>query len=137
MNLTELGKEFLNRGERVSVEFGGHSFSGAVVAAGADYVVLDGAGQIGEIRLDTARWSVLAPGLKSELRPPSAESFVAMLHQHSQMETVLRFMLENADIVIGRVAVVGEDHIEVADVDGRKIYVPFFMILGTVRSTDH
>lgn len=135
MNLSELGKEFLNRGERVTVEFGGHLFTGAVAAAGDDYVVIDGTGQIGEVRMDKARWSVLEPGMKSELRPPSAESFVAMLRQHADMGTILRFMLENSDVVMGAVAVVGEDHIEVADVDGRKIYVPLTMILGTVRST--
>jgi hypothetical protein len=39
-------------------------------------------------------------------------------------------------MVIGRVSVVAEDHVEVDDVDNRRLIVPMTLILAVVRSSE-
>jgi hypothetical protein len=136
MNLADQGKEMANRGDRVSVEFSGHSFGGAVVAAGEDYVTIEGPGQTADIKLAEARWSVLpldTPGQGSTAGP---ETFLALLQQHSAAEQVVRLALPGGDMVIGTLKVVAGDHVDVADVDQRRLIVPMKMILAVVRSSE-
>jgi hypothetical protein len=137
LSLADQAKELVNRGERVSVEFGGHTFGGAVVTAGEDYVTIDGPGQTADIKLDVARWSVLHSDTPAETHPGGAESFRALLHQHSASDHVVRLALPGGDMVIGKIAVVAEDHVEVTDVDDRRLLVPTNLILAVVRSSDH
>lgn len=137
LTLADQAKELVNRGERVSVEFGGHSFGGAVVIAGEDYVTVEGPGQTADIKLGVARWSVLHTDQPAETHSGSAESFRALLHQHSASDHVVRLALPGGDMVIGRIAVVAEDHVEVIDVDDRRLLVPTSLILAVVRSSDH
>ena len=136
LRLADQAKEMVNRGDRVSVEFGGHSFSGAVAVAGEDYATIQGPGQAADIRLDEARWSVLISDEPSESRPGAAESFRAVLHEHSASGHVVRLALPGGDMVIGRVEVVAEDHVEMHDVDDRRLIVPTKLILAVVRSSD-
>ncbi|HXV71014.1 MAG TPA: hypothetical protein VEB69_06375 [Acidimicrobiia bacterium] len=136
LTLADRAKEFVNRGNRVSVEFSGHTFGGAVVAAGEDYVTIEGPGQTADIRLAAARWSIL-PGDRSEATGVAgAESFRALLHEHSASRHTVRLALPGGDMVIGALAVIAEDHVEVDDVDHRRLIVPYEMILGVVRSSD-
>lgn len=137
LTLADQAKELVNRGERVSVEFGGHSFGGAVVTAGEDYATIDGPGQTADIKLDAARWSVLHSDSPAETSPGGAESFRALLHEHSASDHVVRLALPGGDMVIGKIAVVAEDHVEVNDVDERRLLVPTNLILAVVRSSDH
>jgi hypothetical protein len=137
LSLGDQAKEMANRGERVSVEFGGHSFGGAVITAGEDYVTIDGPGQIADIKLDVARWSVLPSDQPAETSTGGAESFRALLHQHSASSQVVRLALPGGDMVLGHLAVVADDHVEVKDVDDRRLLVPMNLILAVVRSSDH
>lgn len=137
LTLADQAKEFVNRGDRVSVEFSGHSFGGAVTRAGEDYVTIDGPGQAADIKLDAARWSVMSSDQPAETTPGGAESFRAVLHEHSASEQVVRLALPGGDMVMGRIAVVAEDHVEVSDPDQRRLIVPMSLILGVVRSSDH
>lgn len=137
LTLSDQAKEFVNRGDRVSVEFSGHSFGGAVTKAGADYATVEGPDQAADIKLDSARWSVMTADQPAETVPVGAESFRAVLHEHSASEQVLRIALPGGDMVIGKVAVVAEDHVEVSDPDQRRLIVPMSMILAVVRSTEH
>jgi len=134
--LADQAKALVNRGDRVSVEFGGHSFSGAVATAGEDYATIEGPGQAADIRLDEARWSVLPSDQPAETRPGGAESFRAILHQHSASDHVVRLALPGGDMVIGKVEVVAEDHVAMHDVDDRRLIVPMKLILAVVRSSD-
>ena len=136
LSLEDMAKELVNRGDRVSVEFSGHSFSGAVTSAGSDYATVDGPGQVADIRLDSARWSVLISDTSGETNTAGPESFRALLHQHSSSENVVRLALPGGDMVIGRLAVVAEDHVEVDDVDNRRLIVPMPLILAVVRSSE-
>jgi hypothetical protein len=136
MTLADSGKELVNRGNRVSVEFGGHSFSGAVVAGGSDYVLVEGPGQAADIKLDEARWSILPSEASEERVPTSLESFKAVLHQHSAEARIVRLALPGGDMVIGTIVVVADDHVEMADVDGRQLIVPLKLVLALVRSSD-
>ncbi len=136
MTLGDQAKELVNRGDRVSVEFGGHSFSGLVAAAGSDYATVNGPGQVADIRLEEARWSILPSDITTESNVAGAESFKALLHEHSAGAKVVRFALPGGDMVIGKVTVVAEDHVEMADVDNRALIVPLKLIFAVVRSPD-
>lgn len=137
LGLSELMAEMVNRGDRVSVEFGGHSFSGAVVASGDDVARIEGPGQVADVRLDRARWSVLVAADPSDHTGQPVESFMALLRTFEADDSLVRLALGGGDMVIGRVKVVGEDHVEMADVDDRQIYVPLGMIFAAIRSIDY
>lgn len=137
LSLADRAKEFVNRGDRVSVEFGGHSFGGAVVRAGEDYATVEGPGQTADIKLSAARWSVLPSERPPEQHTGDAGSFRALLHEHAAAAHVIRLALPGGDMVIGKLAVVAEDHVEMNDVDERRLIVPTSLILGVVKSSDH
>lgn len=136
LDLKEVVQDLAHKGARAAVEFGGHSFSGGVVAAGDDYATLTGSGQTAQVRLERTRWSVLEGGKSEEklLSPPV--SFRGALHELAASEDSVRFALAGGDVVIGTLATVAVDHLEVRDVDGRVTYVPVEMVLGVIRSTD-
>lgn len=136
LSLADQAAEMVNRGDRVSVEFGGHSFSGAVAAAGSDYATIAGPGQTADIKLEAARWSVLPLEMKAESHVAGSESFLAVLREHSATRRNVRLALPGGDMVIGALAVVAEDHVEVDDVDERRLIVPMGLILAVVRSSD-
>lgn len=130
-------KDVANRGDRVSVRFGDHSFGGSITHAGTDYATVEGAGQAADVRYGAAVWSVIANPDRAEARPGGAETFAALLHEYAAAGTKLRFALPDKETLIGSVSVVAEDHIEVRDVDARTLYVPLEMVLGTIRSTEY
>lgn len=136
LTLEEQAKEMVNRGNRVSVEFGGHSFNGAVVGAGSDYVTVDGPGQVADIRMAAARWSVLPLEGREGGGVAAPESFRALLNSHADSSKNLRLSLPGGDMVIGKISVVAEDHVEMQDVDDRRLVVPMNLILAVVRSAE-
>jgi len=136
LTLADQAREMVNRGDRVSIEFGGHSFSGAVAVAGEDYVTIEGPGQTADIKLEEARWSVLPLDQPAEKRMGGPESFRALLHEHSASQRTVRVALPGGDMVIGSIAVVASDHLEIDDVDGRRLLVPLKLALALVRSSD-
>lgn len=134
--LSEMAKDMANRGERVTVEYGGHTFSGAVVAAGANYVTLEGSGLRADIRLDAGYWSVLVTDADSRPGVVSIETLTARLAEYAESGLMVRLAIPDGNLVIGKVTVVADDHIELADADGRKLYVPLKMILAITRSIE-
>lgn len=134
--LAEMMAEFASRGDRVSTEFGGHTFSGSVVEVGSDFATILGPGQVADIRLATAKWSVLVSAEPAEPRDRGVDSIVALLKLYEAEGTNLRLALPGGDMVIGMISVVASDHVEVADVDDRLFYVPIELVLGIIRSTD-
>lgn len=137
LSLSDLAKELVNRGDRVSVEFGGHNFGGAVVSAGEDYATVDGPGQTADIKLEETRWSVLPGDQAAGTGSAGAGSFRALLHELAASEQVVRLALPGGDMVIGTIEVVAADHIVMNDVDERRLVVPTKLILAVVRSSDH
>ena len=136
MTLGDQAKEMVNRGDRVSVDFSGHTFGGAVAAAGEDYATVDGPGQTADIKLAEARWSVLPLDTPGETGAPGAATFQALLHEYSAAGNIIRLALPGGDMVIGTLKVVAGDHVEVEDVDQRRLIVPTKMILAVVRSSE-
>ena len=135
LELADVVRDLAHRGGRVSVEFGGHSFSGAVMGAGVDYATIESTDQTADIRFDVARWSILAASRTEESRVDRSESFRALLHEYSAAETAVRLAVPHGEMVFGGIAVVAVDHIEVDDVDGRQIYIPTAMVLAVIRSS--
>lgn len=136
LTLADQAKEFINRRDRVSVEFGGHSFTGGVVSGGEDYATVEGPGQVADIRLAAARWSLLPSDRASEPSPGGPESFRALLHQYAASEENVRLALPGEDMVIGKIRIIADDHVELDDVDSRRLIIPIQMILAVVRSSD-
>ena len=134
--LAELMAELASRGDRVSIEFGGHTFSGSVLEVGSDFATILGPGQVADIRLGTAKWSVLVSDQPAELQDRGVDSLVALLKLYEAEQANLRLALPGGDMVIGKIAVVASDHVEVADVDDRLLYVPIELVLGIIRSID-
>lgn len=134
--LAEMMAELASRGDRVSIEFGGHAFSGSVVEVGSDFATVIGPGQIADVRLATAKWSVLVSAEPAESQDRGVDSLVALLKLYEAEATNLRLALPAGDMVIGKISVVASDHVEVADVDDRLLYVPMGLILGIIRSID-
>lgn len=134
--LADVAKDLVHRSGRVSVEFGGHTFGGSVKAAGEDYASVQGPGQAADLRLAATKWSVLPTGDAGDRWLEAPETFRGVLQQHASSEQVIRLALPGGDMVIGKIAVVASDHVEVEDPDGCDIYVPLEMILGVIRSTD-
>lgn len=137
MTLADQAKELANRGDRVSVEVNGHTFSGRVASAGEDYVVIEGPGQVASVLLAEARWSVLPDDRPGEARRGGAETFRALLHEHSASLQVFGLALPGGDMVTGSIEVVAVDHVVVSDVDERRQIVPTKLIRAVVRSSDH
>jgi len=135
MTFADQAKEWANKGDRVSVEFGGHSFGGAVSVAGEDYVTIAGPGQTADIKLTEARWSILPNDEPARSQATGPETFVALLHDHTAAERIVRLALPGEDMAIGTIQVVADDHVEMLDVDSRRLIVPMKMILAVVRSS--
>lgn len=134
--LADMAKDMANRGERVTVEYGGHSFSGAVVGAGSDYATVEGSGLRADIRLDAGYWSVITAAMETPPGEATGESLTARLSEHAERGTMLRLAIPAGQLVIGRVTVVADDHIELTDADGRKLFVPMSMILAVTQSIE-
>lgn len=136
LELADVVKEVASRGDRVTAQFGGHSFGGTVTSAGDDYATILGQGQIADVRLDAAVWSFASNPTPVETTPTAAGTFRALLHEYAANRERVRLALPDGDIALGGIDVVASDHVELKDPDGRRIYVPFEMILGVIRATD-
>lgn len=134
--LAEVMKEMTQRGERVSAEFGGHSFSGTLVGGGDDYVTVKGPGQTADIRLATASWSALPTDEPAEGSPGRELSFRALLDEYAAAEAGIRLALPAGGFVMGQVMVVASDHLEFTDVDHRRLLIPLESVLAVIRGTD-
>lgn len=134
--ITDHVSDLAHRGARVTAEFSGHTFSGAVVASGDDYATIAGPGQLADITLGVSIWTETSQGVEVPplLNPPT--TFRGVLHAHASTEQMLRFILPSNELLIGKVAVVADDHLRIEDADGRQKVVPTSLILGVIRSTD-
>jgi len=135
LSLSDVLKDLSGRGDRVYVEYGGHSFGGAVRAAGSDYASILGSGQAEDVRLGAARWSILPPGPPEPPWPDAPETFRGLLQKHAAEGTTVRLALPGGDLAVGKIAAVAVDHIDVEDVDQRKLAVPLDLVLAVIRST--
>jgi len=137
LGLKDLLKDMAHRGRRVSVDFGGHAFNGGLINVGTDYAGIQGPGQVAEVRLNAGRWSDLPPSEGITTQPVSApDTFVGALRAHEAAKSLIRLSMPNGDMIIGKIDTVSADHLEFAEADERKIYVPTELILGIVRSID-
>ena len=134
--MTDVTREIAHRGDRVTVQFGGHSFGGIISHAGEDYATVVAPGQIADIRFDASIWSVVPAGDSAEPTAAGAETFRELLHECAAAGTRLRLSLPDNAILVGQVAVVAVDHLEVHDADGRVLYLPIDMVFAAIRSTD-
>jgi hypothetical protein len=137
LSLGEAMRDLAHRGARISIEAGGHSFSGVIVSACEDYATVEGAGQVAEVSYEAGAWSVVAadqPARVPDTMP--AETFQGRLHEHAAVGTRLQLALSDGIAITGVIEVVASDHVEFTDVDNRQFYVPLNRILAASRSTD-
>jgi hypothetical protein len=136
LTLQDLAKEMVSGGQRASIEFSGHTFSGAVVWAGEGYAIVQGAGQLCEVRLEAATWSVLPMTEAAETWAMGPESFRAAMFEHAESGVALRLCFPAGEMAIGSIDVVAGDHVEFKDADGRHLYVAIDRILAIIRSSE-
>ncbi len=136
LTLNDVAKEMVNKGQRASIEFSSHTFSGAVVWAGEDFATIQGAGQLCEVRLEAATWSVLPVGEPAETWPTGPESLRAALFENAESGIVVRLAFPAGEFAIGSIDVVAGDHVEFKDADGRHLYVATGRILAVIRSSE-
>lgn len=136
LTLRDVVQEMVHQGQRASIEFSGHTFSGAVVWAGEDFATVQGAGQLCEVRLEAATWSILPVDQPAEIWEMGPESFRAALHEHAEDTVLLRLAFPAGEIAIGTVDVVAGDHLEFKDADERHLYVATDRILAVIRSLE-
>lgn len=132
----DVAREIANRGDRVTVQFGEHSFGGLIAHAGEDYATVIAPGQTADIRFDASTWSIVPSADGGEPASGGAETFRELLHEYAAANARVRLALADKAILVGQVAVVATDHLEVHDADGRVLYLPAEMVLGVIRSTD-
>jgi hypothetical protein len=130
-----VAKEMVNRGDRVTVIFGGQDFSGQVVGGGVDHVTIEGSGQRADVLLDAGYWSILPAGGGGGGGTATEESIKARLAEYADSGVTVRLVLSGGEIVIGHVSVVASDHVELVDADDRTLYVPAGIILAIVRAS--
>lgn len=136
LTLEDVAKEMVNQGQRATIAFSGHNFSGAVVWAGKDFATLQGAGQLCDVRLEAATWSVIPIDQPSETWNAGPESFRAALFEHADSSTLIRLAFPAGEIAIGSIDVVAGDHVEFKDADERHLYVATDRILAVIRSSE-
>lgn len=132
--MAEYVADLAHRGARVAVQFGGHAFGGAVVANGEDYATVAGPGQMADIALGSSIWTEAAQPIESTrlLNPP--DTFRGILQAHGSGDQMLRLALSGGELLIGKIAVVANDHLRVDDAEGQERYLPTQLILGVIRS---
>lgn len=128
--------DLAHRGARVAVQFGGHAFGGAVVASGEDYASVAGPGQRADISLRSSIWTEASQPIESTrlVNPPN--TFRGILHASASGDQMLRFAMAGGEILIGKIAVVAEDHLRIDDAEGQRRYVPAELVLGIIRATE-
>lgn len=136
LDLSDVLKEISNRGDRVTIQFGGHSFGGVVSHAGEDYATVVAPGQSADVRLDASTWSIVPSLEPGDTQPGGAGTFKELLQEFEASNARVRLALPEKQVLVGQIAVVATDHLEVNDADGRLLYLPFEMVLGVIRSTD-
>lgn len=136
LTLQDVAKEMVNLGQRASLEFSGHTFSGAVVWAGEDFATIQGAGQLCDVKLEAATWSVIPVTEPADTWNMGPESFRAVLFEHAESGVVLRLCFPAGELALGSVDVVAGDHVEFKDADGRHLYVAINRILAIIRSSE-
>jgi hypothetical protein len=135
MSLVSVAEQAAHRGDRGTAEFEGKVLSGPVVSTGLDYVTLSISEQEAEIPVTVAVWSFV-PGPGG--RPPATKSNVrirARLSEYAANETRLRLELPGGNALMGTIKTVGDDHVRIADADGRDAYVSLEMLRAIIRST--
>lgn len=128
-------RELTHRRARVAVELGGHSFSGPLMWAGADYATLRAPGQDVDVRLFASAWEVLTSKTDVEGYVDGPDTFEMHLHQLAGGDDRVGLVTHNRDLPVGRIEVVATDHIEFVGPDGRRLLVPKDQVLATIRTT--
>lgn len=122
LDLAELARTAMHRGDRVTAVVGGLTVSHPVIAVGDDYLTMEDDRWI-DIRL-------LAAVLSVDLRPsggrsgrPSAATFRARMAELEQEAGPVEVVTRPGDRWVGDLRVVGAEHLQLAS-DDRQTYIP-------------
>lgn len=127
LDLAEVARTAMHRGDRVTAVVGGLTVSHPVIAVGDDYLTMEDGDRWIDIRL-------LAAVLSVDLRPsggrsgrPSAATFRARMAELEQEAGQVEMVTGPGDRWTGEIRVVGTEHLLLAS-DDRQTYIP----LGSV-----
>lgn len=127
LDLAEVARAAMHRGDRLTAVVGGLTVSHPVIAVGDDYLTMEDGDRWIDIRL-------LAAVLSVDLRPsggrsgrPSAATFRARMAELEQETANVEVVTRSGDRRSGDLRVVGAEHLQLAS-DDRQTYIP----LGSV-----
>lgn len=136
LTLSDMARDVQHQGARVSVEFAGHNFSGPLSRVGDDYATIEAPGQIVDVRFAVTTWAILRIADDKPAMPSEMITFKAHLHELSGTARRVGLAIPDGQILVGKIEVVAEDHVEIRDADDRGLLVPLELILATIRSSD-
>jgi hypothetical protein len=126
--------ELVHGGERVRAETGGHTFSGRVVYAGADFATVDRGEDLVEVVFDAAVWTVERSASGGIEQSGDMLTFRARLAEIAATAEQVRMIVIDGRAIVGSAEVVAIDHVDVTQ-DGNTIVVPIRQIAAVIRST--
>jgi hypothetical protein len=135
LTLIAAAEQAANRGDRATAEFDGKTLSGPIIATGIDYLTLALSEQEAEIAVDVAAWSFVPAIATRESPPQTGMRLRARLSEHARDQTRIRLELAGGNALMGTLTTVAEDHVRVADADGRDVYVSLDLVRAVIRST--
>ena len=129
--LSELALEWVHRGQRVRAELGAQTFTGQVVYAGTDYLTLERSEDQVAIPLQRATWTLEPDGTAGTEQLAGATSLKARLSELEATGETIRVLVGDGRALVGSVAVVASDQIEVRQ-DHLRVMVPVDLIAAVV-----
>ncbi len=129
--LADLALEWVHRGQRVRAELGAQNFTGQVVYAGSDYVTLERAEDQVAIPFHRATWTLEPDGNAGTEQLAGVTSLKARLSELEATGETIRVLVGDGRALVGSVAVVASDQIEIRQ-DHLRVMVPLELIIAVV-----
>jgi hypothetical protein len=126
-------REAVHRGERVRAEIGSQTFAGVIAYAGPDFATVARMEDEVDVVLDQAVWTI-EPSQSGgiEQHGPSL-TFRARLSEIAGAGSEVRIVTKDGKAVVGVIAVVAADHVEVPR-DGHRVLIPTRVIAAVIRT---
>lgn len=126
--LGDTARAAMHRGDAVTVTVSGLTLAYPVAGVGSDYLVMEDAGTIVDVRLDRANLALRPRASGGSTGRPAAATFRARLAEHEQDESEVRVVTSDRDETAGTIEVVAVDHIVVTGDEALATVIPVEMV---------